>query len=52
MPLAVTGELSVACRLGRGPVRAGRAREQARKALPGRTVYVGLSLPLGPADGW
>src|SRR6266571_8680105 len=35
MPLAVTGELSVACRLGRGPVHVGRAREQARKALSG-----------------
>jgi len=35
MPLTVASELSVACRLGRGPMQVGRAREQARKALSG-----------------
>lgn len=31
----MTHELSAACRLGRDPVEVGRAREIARKALPG-----------------
>jgi anti-sigma regulatory factor (Ser/Thr protein kinase) len=31
----MTRELSAACRLGRDPVEVGRAREVARKALPG-----------------
>jgi hypothetical protein len=31
----MTRELSAACRLGRDPVEVGRAREMARKALPG-----------------
>jgi hypothetical protein len=35
MPLTATGELSVACRLGREPAHAARAREQARQALRG-----------------
>jgi hypothetical protein len=35
MPLTATGELSVACRLGREPAHAARAREQARQALCG-----------------
>jgi signal transduction histidine kinase len=35
MPLTTADELSVTCRLGREPEYAGRAREQARKALPG-----------------
>jgi len=35
MPLTAARELSVAYRLGRGPVHVGRAREQARQALSG-----------------
>jgi len=45
MPLTVAGELSVACRLGRGPVNVSRARERARKALAGwaRSVHTSLA---------
>jgi len=35
MSLTATGEVSVACRLGREPAHAGQAREQARQALCG-----------------
>jgi anti-sigma regulatory factor (Ser/Thr protein kinase) len=35
MSLTSTGEVSVACRLGREPAHASRAREQARQALSG-----------------
>jgi hypothetical protein len=35
MPLTATGELSVACRLGREPAHAARARERTRQALCG-----------------
>jgi hypothetical protein len=41
----MTRELSAACRLGRGTVEAGRAREMARKALPwwGIAEHTGLA---------
>jgi hypothetical protein len=35
MSLTATGDVSVACRLGREPAHAGRAREQTRQALCG-----------------
>jgi len=35
MPLTITREFSVACRIGREPVQVSRARERAREALAG-----------------
>jgi Histidine kinase-like ATPase domain len=35
MPLTATGDMSIACRLGREPAHAARAREQTRQALRG-----------------